>query len=452
MNKQRQVMNILVGLVALGCGLNGFSLSAWSQQTATEIPAAPEANDASSEPETGQEPESQGPENSLDSSPESLESSPEIDPGPGKLNIGGRNISAFTRKNLAGGTTVGGYFDTEYSFPANGNAFFDNHHLILQVSSLLHERIFFNTEIEFEHGGLLGALTNDGELEIEQAYLDFKFEDWLIFRGGVILVPVGRLNVLHDSDFRDTTTRPLFTNIIVPSTWMEPGAGFYGTLYPDDNWEIFYEAYVMQGLRDGLQDGLGLRMARPSLSADNNNAKALSARVGFSPFIGLDFGLGGYYSAFDALAQKQLGLLVSDLSWTQGPFELLGEAGVVLHSPTSYQQADKLVELNGPMWGYYLEAHYHFYPDFFKGSLLGLDFSNPVFTLVGRISQVDTDASQLNSHDRTELVLGVNYRPIPNTVFKLEYQWNIENQALLTADFSKEISNNQLIASVAAGF
>lgn len=369
-----------------------------------------------------------------------------------KMTIGGRNISAFTRKNRYGGTSVGGYFDTEYFFPDGKPAFFDNHRLILQVSSLLHERIFFNTEIEFEHGGLLGGGTNDGELKIEQGMLDLKIEDWLIFRGGVILVPIGRLNVLHDSDFRDTTTRPLFTNVIVPSTWMEPGAGFYGTIYPDDNWEIFYEAYVLQGLTDNLQDGNGLRRARPSLSKDNNNSKAFTTRVGLSPFIGLDFGLGAYYSSFDSLAQKHLGLFVADFNWRTGPFELIGEGGVALHSPTSYKVGEKDTALNGPMWGYYLEGHYHLFPDFLKGSFFGLDFSDPVFTLFGRISQVDTDASVLNANDRTELVLGVNYRPIANTVLKLEYQWNLENQAFLTGDFSKETANNQFIASVAVGF
>jgi hypothetical protein len=370
----------------------------------------------------------------------------------GKMNIGGRNISAFTRKSLYGGSNIGGYFDTEYIFPADKPAFFDNHHLILQVSSLLHERIFFNTEIEFEHGGILGGGSNDGELKIEQGYLDFKLDDWLIFRGGVLLVPLGRLNVLHDSDFRDTTTRPLFSNTIMPTTWMEPGAGFYGTIYPDDNWEIFYETYIMQGLTDNLQDGNGLKKARPSLSKDNNNSKAITTRVGFSPFIGLDFGLGAYYSAFDEKLEKNLGLFVADLNWRNGPFELLGEAGLAVHSPTSYKSGDTDIALNGSMWGYYLEAHYHLFPDFLKGSFLGMDFSNPVFTLVGRISQVDTDTSQLNVNDRTELVLGVNYRPVANTVFKLEYQWNIENQALLTGDPSKEINNNQFIASVAVGF
>jgi hypothetical protein len=403
-------------------------------------------------PETPAQSETAAAETDEDDAEVADQPDPQPAAAPQKLTIGGRNISALTRKNLYGGSSIGGYFDTEYFFPDGKSAFFDNHRLILQVSSLLHERIFFNTEIEFEHGGVLGGGSNDGELKIEQGYLDFKLEDWLIFRGGAILVPMGRLNVLHDSDFRDTTTRPLFTNIIVPSTWTEPGAGLYGTLYPDEQWEVFYEAYVLQGLSDNLQDGSGLRRARPSLSKDNNNSKAVTARVGLSPFIGLDFGLGGYYSAFDAEARKHLGLFVADLNWRHGPFELVGEGGVAFHTPTTYSAGNQQVALNGPMWGYYLEGHYHFFPEVLTSTWLGEGLPAAVFTLVGRVSQVDTDASVLNQNDRTELILGLNYRPTPNTVFKLEYQWNLENQAFLTGDMSRELNNNQLIASVAVGF
>jgi len=371
---------------------------------------------------------------------------------PTKARIGGRNISAFSR--ALGQTVIGGYFDTEYFFPENKNSFFDQHRLILQLSSLFNERMFFNTEIELEHGGFINAGLNDGELKIEQAFIDYKIEDWLIFRGGAVLIPVGRLNVLHDSDYRDTTPRPLFTTVIVPTTWTEPGAGFYGLFYPNDDWEINYEVYVTQGMIEGLQDGNGLRKARPSLKTDNNAGKAVNGRFGFSPFIGLDFGLGGYYSHFDNQNQKQLGMIVADFNYTLGPFELLGEGGYVGFDPVSLKDSNgkETGKLNGPMWGYYLEGHYHLFPEFLKMTFLGESFSNPVFTLFGRVDQVDTDSSKLNQNDRTQLTLGFNYRPIPSTAFKFEYQWNIENEAILTGDPSKEKADNQFIASVAVGF
>ena len=108
--------------------------------------------------------------------------------------------------------------------------------------------------------------------------------------------------------------------------------------------------------------------------------------------------------------------------------------------------------LTGPMWGYYLEGHYKFFPEFLKMSFLGDDFEHPSITLFSRIDQVDTDMSKLNANDRTQLAFGFNYRPITNVAFKFEYQVNLENEAILKSDKSKEIANNQFIASVAAGF
>ncbi|HEY9838837.1 MAG: hypothetical protein ACAI44_16635 [Candidatus Sericytochromatia bacterium] len=423
------------------------------------LPALAQEPDASPEPEPTPVSEASPAENPAENPSENLQPA-EPSASPQQPHIGGSNITAFTR-NLLGNTTVGGYFDTDFNFPQNEAAFFDQHHLILQVSSILHDRLFFNTEIEFEHGGVLGEGTNDGELRIEQAFLDYQILESLILRVGALLVPVGRLNVLHDADFRDTVGRPLFNQVIVPTTWTETGAGFYGTLSPDQNWDINYEAYVVQGLTDHFSASDGLREARPSLAADNNNAKAFTARVGASPFIGLDFGLSTYLAPFSDDAKKSLGLFAGDFSWSWGPFELLGEAGVTMHDPTPDLGGEEEEEgeadapagmLNGPMWGYYLEAHYHLFPDFLQNSFLGNDFERAVITLFAQFSQVDTDVSQLNEHDRTRLAVGLNYRPVTNTAFKLEYQWNIENEAILGNDPSKELANNAIVASVATGF
>ncbi len=371
-----------------------------------------------------------------------------------KTKIGGRNISAFSRKAGQAGTSVGGYFDTEFYAPDGKNSFFDQHRLILQASSLFNDRLFFNTEVEFEHGGFINNGANDGELKIEQAFIDYKIQDWIIFRGGALLVPLGRLNVLHDSDYRETTARPLFNSVIVPTTWTEPGAGFYGTANPNDEMEFNYELYMTQGLIEKMVDGNGLRASRPSLKTDNNAGKAITTRLGLSPFIGLDFGLGGYYSTFDDKNQKNLGMVVADFNYKIGPFEILGEGGYTAFSPADIKDKDGKVTstLTGPMWGYYLEGHYKFFPEFLKMSFLGDDFEHPSITLFSRIDQVDTDMSKLNANDRTQLAFGFNYRPITNVAFKFEYQVNLENEAILKSDKSKEIANNQFIASVAAGF
>ncbi|MBC7473674.1 MAG: hypothetical protein H7263_05240 [Candidatus Sericytochromatia bacterium] len=369
-----------------------------------------------------------------------------------KVKMGGRNISAFSRKGYTSGVALGGYFDTEFIAPLGGNSYFNQHHLILQASSLFNDRIFFNTEVEFESGGISDENRN-GEVRIEQAFLDYKFSDWLNLRVGSLLIPVGRLNVLHDSDIRTTTARPLFSKTIIPSTWTESGLGFYGTAYPNEELEFNYELYVTQGINDKISDGLGLSEAKPSPASDNNAGKAVSTRVSLSPFIGLDFGLGGYYANYDDNNKKALGMIVGDFNYKLGAFELLGEGGFTAFNPVD-QKDDKgkvTSVLNGPMWGYYLEGHYNFFPEFLKFSALGRDFTNPSITLFSRIDQVDTDSSKINN-DRVQLCLGFNYRPITSVVFKFEYQINLQNDIIIKRDPTREKANNQFLASVAAGF
>ncbi len=67
--------------------------------------------------------------------------------------------------------------------------------------------------------------------------------------------------------------------------------------------------------------------------SDNNNDKALSGRLGFSPFLGLEAGLGGYVAKVDKADSKYLGMGVADFKYTLGAFEILGEGGMVFMNP-----------------------------------------------------------------------------------------------------------------------
>ncbi|MFN8672415.1 MAG: hypothetical protein U0457_10115 [Candidatus Sericytochromatia bacterium] len=368
-------------------------------------------------------------------------------------------VNAYTRKLSLNNSTVslGGYFDTEYVFPFGKNSFFDQHRLVLQASSLYNDRLFFNTEIEIEHGGISDE--NKGEVAIEQAFLDYKLINGLNLRTGIVLITLGRLNVYHDSDLRQTTSRPLFNRYIVPTTWSEPAAGLYGSISPDDSWELSYDLYVSQGLIDKISEEDGIKEAKPSLFSDNNNDKALSGRIGFSPFLGLEAGLGGYVGKVDKADSKYLGMGVADFKYSLGAFELLGEGGMVFMNPLEIKveaenkdQKETVKTIKNPMYGYYGEARYKLAPDFLKMSFLGEGFDNPTITLFGRVDQIDTDMTILNGNDKMQFTLGFNYRPITNVVFKFEYQMNKNLEALLKNDPSKQTLKDQFLISAAAGF
>jgi hypothetical protein len=91
------------------------------------------------------------------------------------------------------------------------------------------------SEIEYEHGGAVaGDEETDGEIKVEFATVDLKAADALNLRAGVILSPLGRLNVFHDAPMLDLTDRPLVDRDIIPTTLSEAGVGFFGQIFPSE--------------------------------------------------------------------------------------------------------------------------------------------------------------------------------------------------------------------------
>lgn len=343
---------------------------------------------------------------------------PEIESSKGP---GGRNITAFDRRAQ---TRVGGYFDNEFTLPLHGagRSTFKAHRLILQASSYLHDNLMFNTEIEYEYGGLINTLSNDGELKIEQAWADYKISDALSLRGGVVLIPFGIVNVLHDSDVRETTTRPLMASAIVPSTWMDTGAGLHGVVFPTEELQLSYEAYVTNGINNKISAASGIRNARPSMKDDNNGNKAVSGRVGISPFLGLEVGLSGYRGNYDET--RAMTMAGADISWTAGPVELIGEYANIQTDGGTWLNNTTPTTIPGSMDGYYLEGRYRFFPEVLHNTFLGRGggFPQASMALVTRYGTADTNKAAAGTTDKDEWVWAINYRPIPTFVTKLEYQ------------------------------
>jgi hypothetical protein len=343
-------------------------------------------------------------------------SSPQLDrtsaSGPG-----GRNITSFDRKAQS---RIGGYLDNEFVQPFGGRSTFKAHRLILQTSSYLHDNLLFSSEIEYEYGAQIQANSGAGELKIEQAWADYRIDDLLTLRGGIVLMPIGIINVLHDSDFRETTTRPLMTEQVIPSTWMDTGAGFHGLAYPSDEVQVTYEAYVTNGLSQRISAADGLKRARPSFKDDNNGNKALTGRVAVSLWLGLELAASGYFGRYDG--ERALTLLGGDMTWIRGPFELAGEYARIATEGGSWLNGTEVAAVPTDMrvgtWRKVAllprVASRHLSRAWRR---LSPGHDGP---LVGRCGGADTDLPTAGRTDRTELLVGLNYRPTQTFVAKRE--------------------------------
>src|SRR2546426_556489 len=256
---------------------------------------------------------------------------------------------------------------------------------------------------------------------------------------------------------------PFFFSAIIPSTLSEAGAGFYGTFYPTRLSKLDYELYVTQGFNGYRTNGTpvitadaGLRDARQRVSTvddglDNNNGKAVVGRVAFSPILGVEIGGSGYFGSYDPASKRPLSIWAAGWTFQRGPFELIGEAAWV-YARDNHRTLDGTFafDTNGRplprrMDGYYVQGNYHFLPQFLRRWAPSYFTEASTFTGVVRWDNINTN-SELADTARQRLTLGLNFRPIEDTVFKADYQFNFEDGK------NNRIRNDGLVLSVATYF
>lgn len=212
---------------------------------------------------------------------------------------------------------VGGYGEIHYNQPLNSdlrmNGALDVHRMVMLFGYNFNEKIQFVTELEFEHVK---------EVYVEQAFLQYKLNNNVSFRGGLILVPMGIINEYHEPTTFNGVERPLIDNYIAPTTWREIGFGVTGNFLPAS---LKYQAYVMNGF-NGYDDAAlisgknGLRKGRQKGAESYISSPNFSAKIEYYGLRGLNIGLSGYFgktqsTLYDGIAKNdEVALAVADSS------------------------------------------------------------------------------------------------------------------------------------------
>jgi hypothetical protein len=174
---------------------------------------------------------------------------------------------------VASGVSIGGYGEALYQNVAaeneagaasNGRDTIDYLRQIIYLGYKFDERLLFNSEIEFEHA----ATAHHGTVAVEFAYLDAMLHRAANLRAGMLLVPIGFVNELHEPPVFLGARRPEVERRIIPTTWRANGAGLFGE--PVNG--MSYRAYLIESLRaigdsdDGVSgfNAGGLRGGRQS--------------------------------------------------------------------------------------------------------------------------------------------------------------------------------------------
>ncbi len=374
--------------------------------------------------------------------------------------FGGIDTKPFLRK-FGRNTYLGGYMDFLFRATDKGNHDgngFEQQRFIPFIYSDISDRVKLAAEIEFERGGVQDE--NVGEAKIEFATIDFLITDWINWRGGLILSPLGKLNLVHDSPLQEFAERPLVDQLIIPTTLTDTGMGFFGSLYPSELSKLTYEIYVTNGVFHGLDadgtphfsasDGLmdskgGFEFDNPGIKHGNLNPGVVG-RVEFSPFIGLEFGGSAYTSRYDEKNNNQLTIPAFDFAYQKGPFVLAGEGAYAFIGTDSFAKSNGITD---DMWGYYVEARYKFMPPILRSLAPKIFTENSTFAGVLRWDQVQTaglDGGNTVHFLRDRITPGLNYRYTQDTVFKLDYEINMEGKDM------PSVPSNALVFSVATYF
>jgi hypothetical protein len=305
----------------------------------------------------------------------------------------------------------------------------DLRRFVLGFGHRFNDQLTFNSELEFEHGVV--SKDDNGEAEVEQAYLNYRFTDAVNAKGGLFLIPLGILNVTHEPPTYYGVERNEVETRIIPTTWRELGAGVHG-LFTDG---LSYDVGLTTGFDAGKLDdpSTGIRSGHQEGQLANAHDLSMYGALNYrAP--GLLLG-GGYFTgntgqngqSNPALRGVAARLKLWDLhaKYSAAGFDLQA-----LYARGTLGDADKINAANlagsatpfaapNLFWGWYTQAAYHLYR---RGDL---DLAPFVRYERYEIHQQEDAANGLfqdpNNFERVTTV-GFNLKIHPQVVIKSDYQ------------------------------
>ena len=299
-------------------------------------------------------------------------------------------------------TSVGGYGELHANFPENGVNDIDFHRFVLFFNHDFNDWITLYTELELEHS--LAADGEEGEIELEQAFIRMDWTQQFSTDAGVFIMPVGILNETHEPNTFYGVERNSVEKYIIPSTWWE--GGIKGTYRMDNG--LAFDGAITSGL--DVEQGY-IRGGRQKVSKAVNEEAALTGRVKYTGIAGLEVAASVLYQ--DDLDQSSgagnvdadySGLLsTAHIDYSNGNFRLRA----------LYARWD----LNGEVaadaeeqTGFYIEPSYRW------------ELSDQYGDLGVYARYSDLEYYKGGAKETEILEVGVNYWPTDNVVFKADYQ------------------------------
>ncbi|TAN71114.1 MAG: hypothetical protein EPN17_02895 [Methylobacter sp.] len=357
------------------------------------------------------------------------------------------------------GLSIGGYGEGNYSAKVgdkgNSNDSADMERMVLYAGYKFTDRILFNSELEFEHASTGEGSEEKGEVSVEFASLDFFINQKANVRAGLVLMPMGLVNRIHEPLFYFGNHRPEVEQRIIPSTWREMGVGLFGAITPN----LTYTAYVVSGLDAAGFTSEGIREGR----GGGSNARAENfgyvARMDYEPdsLPGVSVGGSAYVGnsgqnqtfagqkadvftqLYEAHVQwKYRGLEFRTLgSWGHiGDADLISAANIArLNAPVDSDHPNAGQVIGSQNYGWYSELGYDVLPLLWKDTT---QYFAPFFRYekLNTMAKAPSGFANDPTRDWQIFQMGLQYKPIPNVVIKADYRNYMARQGSLPDDFN----------------
>jgi hypothetical protein len=197
------------------------------------------------------------------------------------------------------GVSIGGYGEALYQnfagkrqdgAPSGLRDRIDLERAVLYFGYRFDEQFLLDTEIEYEHATTGAGAEQKGETSVEFAYLDWISSRGLGVRAGLLLLPLGFLNEMHEPPTFLGALRPETELLLLPTTWSELGLGVHG-----ETGGFSYRVYLVNGLDSrGFSAAAPIRGGRQEGSEAIAENFAVTGRLDYVGVSGLLLGVSGF--------------------------------------------------------------------------------------------------------------------------------------------------------------
>jgi hypothetical protein len=335
------------------------------------------------------------------------------------------------------GASIGGYGEMLFQNPSSSRddgsesgtaSQLDFQRAVVYLGYKFGDNWLLNSEIEFEHASTSKA----GDVSVEFAYLDRLVRPEINARVGMLLVPMGFLNELHEPTTFLGAKRPDIERVIIPTTWRENGLGAFG-----NTGSVTYRTYVVAGLDAQGFSADGLRGGRQKGSRSRAEDFAWVGRLDYKGTPGLLLGGSAYIGDSGqglSLDGRQVAvgttLYEGHLEWRR--------RGLEFRALGVRAELDDVAELNQALGltgsesvaeelkGFYLQVAYDVLSPFSRGNRELAPFLR--YESYDTQAEVPEGFSRDPANDVESWTLGLNFQPIDRVVLKVDYQ-DVDNEA-----------------------